>query len=76
MKRLNLQKNKVNKSNKEGTITHSIVLKDRPTFVAFTTAGYPSSDDTVEILLALERGGADVIELGKIIFKREKKSIE
>ncbi|CAO3697729.1 unnamed protein product [Rhizopus stolonifer] len=38
--------------------------QDRPTFVAFTTAGYPSSDDTIEILLALERGGADIIELG------------
>ena len=37
---------------------------DRPAFVAYVTAGYPESDDTVSILLALERGGADIIELG------------
>lgn len=38
---------------------------DRPAFVTFLTAGYPSPAETVESLLALERGGADVIELGK-----------
>ncbi len=32
--------------------------------VAYVTAGDPSPDETVEIVLALERGGADVIELG------------
>lgn len=32
--------------------------------VTFVTAGYPSFDDTVNILLAMERGGADIIELG------------
>ncbi|KAI8058089.1 tryptophan synthase [Syncephalis plumigaleata] len=36
----------------------------RPAFVAFVTAGYPSIEETVDILLALEKGGADVIELG------------
>ncbi|KAJ2523047.1 hypothetical protein H4217_000321 [Coemansia sp. RSA 1939] len=36
----------------------------RPTFVAYTVAGYPSVDQTVDILLALESGGVDVIELG------------
>jgi len=39
-------------------------VSDRTVFVAFVTAGYPTTDSTVDILLALERGGADVIELG------------
>jgi tryptophan synthase len=38
---------------------------DRPAFVAFVTAGFPSPAETVDILLGLEKGGADVIELGK-----------
>ncbi|KAF9653070.1 tryptophan synthetase [Thelephora ganbajun] len=33
-------------------------------FVTFVTAGYPTANDTVDILLAMERGGADIIELG------------
>lgn len=32
--------------------------------VTFVTAGYPTANDTVDILLAMERGGADIIELG------------
>jgi tryptophan synthase alpha chain len=36
----------------------------RPAFVAFVTAGDPSPDNTVEIVLALERAGVDVVELG------------
>ena len=32
--------------------------------IAYLTAGDPSPDRTVELLLALERGGADIIELG------------
>eukprot|EP01121_Diplochlamys_sp_Union-15-3_P019237 TRINITY_DN71_c0_g1_i2.p1 TRINITY_DN71_c0_g1~~TRINITY_DN71_c0_g1_i2.p1 ORF type:complete len:640 (-),score=130.07 TRINITY_DN71_c0_g1_i2:188-2107(-) len=35
-----------------------------PVFVAFLTAGFPTLDATVEGLLALQEGGADVIELG------------
>ncbi|KIY43526.1 bifunctional tryptophan synthase TRP1 [Fistulina hepatica ATCC 64428] len=35
-----------------------------PALVTFVTAGYPRKEDTVPILLALEKGGADVIELG------------
>jgi len=38
--------------------------QNRPAFVAFITAGFPSPAETVDILLGLEKGGADVIELG------------
>ncbi|KAF8643823.1 hypothetical protein AX16_008841 [Volvariella volvacea WC 439] len=32
--------------------------------VTFVTAGFPRKDDTVPILLAMQAGGADIIELG------------
>ncbi|KAF7295367.1 Tryptophan synthase [Mycena indigotica] len=35
-----------------------------PAFVTFVTAGYPTKDDTVPTLLAMQEGGADIIELG------------
>jgi len=33
-------------------------------FVGFVTAGYPSKEDTPSLLLAMQEGGASVIELG------------
>jgi tryptophan synthase alpha subunit len=36
----------------------------RPLFIPYVTAGYPRRQDTVPILLAMEAGGADVIEVG------------
>ncbi|KAI0078203.1 bifunctional tryptophan synthase TRP1 [Panus rudis PR-1116 ss-1] len=36
----------------------------RPAFVTFVTAGYPKVEDTVPILLSMQKGGADIIELG------------
>lgn len=36
----------------------------RPLFIAYVTAAYPARDDTVDILLGMEAGGADVIEIG------------
>jgi tryptophan synthase len=36
----------------------------RPVFVPFVTAGFPTQQATVPLLLALEQGGADLIELG------------
>ncbi len=36
----------------------------RPLLVPYLTAGWPSPAETVELLLALERGGADAVELG------------
>ncbi|PWN21913.1 putative tryptophan synthase [Microstroma glucosiphilum] len=38
--------------------------KNEAVFVAFVTAGFPAKEDTVDILLGLEAGGADIIELG------------
>ncbi|KAG1756395.1 tryptophan synthase beta subunit-like PLP-dependent enzyme [Suillus paluster] len=35
-----------------------------PALVTFVTAGYPRTQDTVPILLAMQAGGADIIELG------------
>ncbi|KAJ2361100.1 hypothetical protein H4S02_011768, partial [Coemansia sp. RSA 2611] len=36
----------------------------RPTFVAYVVAGYPTAEEAVDILLELEQGGVDLIELG------------
>jgi len=38
--------------------------RNEPALIAYVTAGDPSPEMTVEIVAALERGGADVIELG------------
>ena len=38
--------------------------KNRSAFVGFVTAGYPSKKETVPVMLAMEKGGTDVIELG------------
>lgn len=38
--------------------------ENRPAFVTYFTAGYPTADETVDILLGAESGGADIIELG------------
>ncbi|KAL0573373.1 bifunctional tryptophan synthase trp1 [Marasmius crinis-equi] len=35
-----------------------------PALVTFLTAGYPTKEDTVPLLLAMQNGGSDVIELG------------
>ncbi len=36
----------------------------RPLFIPYVTAGYPTPADTVPLMLAMEAGGADVIEIG------------
>ncbi|KAJ8079101.1 bifunctional tryptophan synthase trp1 [Marasmius tenuissimus] len=35
-----------------------------PALVTFLTAGYPKKEDTVPLLLAMQNGGSDIIELG------------
>jgi len=37
---------------------------NRPTFVAYTTVGYPEPTESVNVIRGLQDGGADVIELG------------
>jgi tryptophan synthase len=39
-------------------------LQGSLTLVTFVTAGYPTIDDTVPILLGMQAGGVDIIELG------------
>jgi len=39
-------------------------IKSQAAFVAFVTAGFPTAQDTPAILLAMQEGGASVIELG------------
>jgi len=38
--------------------------KGEAAFVAFITAGYPAKEDTPSILLAIQEGGASIVELG------------
>ncbi|CAG8903305.1 unnamed protein product [Penicillium egyptiacum] len=38
--------------------------ESRPAFVTFVTAGYPTVEESVDIILGLQAGGADIIELG------------
>lgn len=38
--------------------------ESRSALVTYTTAGYPTIEETSSILLAMEAGGADIIELG------------
>ena len=39
-------------------------------FIAYITAGYPDFDDTVNVMLSLQDGGADIIELGTYLMQR------
>ncbi|KAI9832475.1 MAG: tryptophan synthetase [Phylliscum demangeonii] len=38
--------------------------EERSALVAYVIAGYPNNEDTVDIMLGMEEGGADLIELG------------
>jgi tryptophan synthase len=33
----------------------------KPVFIAYITAGFPSRDHTVDVLLAMQRGGAHIM---------------
>ncbi len=39
---------------------------DRPVFVGYVTAGFPSPLETISILLSMQESGVDVIELGNL----------
>lgn len=47
-----------------GRLFDRLRREGRPAFVAYITAGDPSPDRTPALVAALERGGADLIELG------------
>lgn len=36
----------------------------KPALITYVTAGYPSPNATTDILLGMERGGVDIVELG------------
>lgn len=38
--------------------------REKAQLVAYLTAGYPHPKETVDLLLAMESGGADILELG------------
>ena len=37
---------------------------NRKVFIPFITAGYPDLESTVKLISAIEKGGADLIEIG------------
>ncbi|MGC2660696.1 MAG: tryptophan synthase subunit alpha [Bryobacteraceae bacterium] len=47
-----------------GRVLEARKAQGRKSFIAYLTGGDPSPDVTADLVLALERGGADVIELG------------
>ena len=47
-----------------GRLFERLRREGRPAFIAYITAGDPSPDRTPALVAALERGGADLIELG------------
>jgi len=42
----------------------SCKAQGRPAFVAYTTIGYPTEKETLDVMHGLVKGGADIIELG------------
>ncbi|KAL9115143.1 MAG: hypothetical protein Q9227_000937 [Pyrenula ochraceoflavens] len=38
--------------------------ENRPALVTYVTAGYPTVDETIDVMLGMEGGGSDIIELG------------
>lgn len=47
-----------------GFLAAEIYSKGEPALVTFVTAGYPSPAETVPIMLAMQEGGVDIIEIG------------
>src|ERR1700691_499701 len=47
-----------------GRLFERLRAEHRPALIAYITAGDPTPDRTASLVAALERGGADLIELG------------
>jgi tryptophan synthase alpha chain len=47
-----------------GSLFSTYRAEGRKAFIAYITGGDPTPAQTVSLILALERGGADLIELG------------
>ena len=52
------------KKNRVDERLNLLSARKEKTLALFITAGYPHLDSTVQVVLALERGGADIIEIG------------
>src|SRR5579863_1937619 len=47
-----------------GSLFQRLRGEGRPAFIAYLTVGDPTPEETPKLVAALERGGADLIELG------------
>ena len=45
-------------------VFEKVKADNKAAFIAYLTAGFPNPDETVGLMLALQRGGCHVIELG------------
>ena len=46
------------------TYTANLTISPQAALVTYVTAGYPTADETPSIMLGMEAGGAEIIELG------------
>ena len=61
MKRKN---NNVQPLNRITQTLNALAEKNKKALVCFLTAGFPTIDATIPFVLEIEKGGADIIELG------------
>lgn len=48
----------------ENTVDRVFATANKKAFIGFLTAGDPDADSTVQFILEMERGGADLVEIG------------
>ena len=58
------RKNKFQSLNRISQTLDSLAAQNKKGLVCFLTAGFPTIDATVPLVLELEKGGADMVELG------------
>ena len=64
LKKVFQEKNQTVSMALSGSYVGSQPAQTSPALVTFVTAGYPKVEDTVPILLSMQEGEADIIELG------------